>query len=276
VSGDWIKMRGNLWDDPRVARICDLTGTKEATAIGALYWLWATADQHTEDGCMPGLSMQQIDRKTGVKGFAAALVDVGWLADDAQGVALVRFTEHNGKSAKKRLETARRVAKHRAGSGEVTPDEDNGNADSVTDALAREEKRREEVTTAVLVARTTAADASAKRGSRLSSDWALPKAWGEWALQEFPGWTPETVRIEAAKFADFWHAKAGRDAAKLDWCATWRNWCRNAKPQSAPQATTTVPGPQAWKPPPALTAEEIAAADEVRRRVLPALKRVTA
>lgn len=86
MAGEWIKMRGNLWDDPRVGRIVDMTGTKEATVIGALYWLWATADQHTEDGCMPGLSMQQIDRKTGVKGFAAALVDVGWLVDDAHGV----------------------------------------------------------------------------------------------------------------------------------------------------------------------------------------------
>ena len=95
---------------------------------------------------MPGLSMQQIDRKTAVKGFAAALVDVGWLADDVcpYGVRIERFTEHNGKSAKKRLETARRVAKHRAGSADVTSDDPNGNAESVTGALAREEKRREE------------------------------------------------------------------------------------------------------------------------------------
>ena len=64
----------------------------------------------------------------------------------------------------------------------------------------------------------------------------LPKAWGEWALAEFPAWAPETVRLEAAKFADYWHAKAGKDGAKLDWLATWRNWCRSVKTASGAQA----------------------------------------
>ena len=79
MAGDWIKMRGNLWDDPRVSKLVDLTGSSEAAVIGALYWLWATADQHTEDGCMPGLNLRQIDRKTGVPGFAAAMVEIGWI-----------------------------------------------------------------------------------------------------------------------------------------------------------------------------------------------------
>lgn len=91
MSGDWIKMRGNLWDDPRVASIVDATDSSEAAVIGALYWLWATADQHTEDGIMPGLSMRQIDRKTGVSGFAAALQNIGWIADHPEGIRIVRF-----------------------------------------------------------------------------------------------------------------------------------------------------------------------------------------
>jgi hypothetical protein len=36
------------------------------------------------------------------------------------------------------------------------------------------------------------------------------------------------VRNEAAKFRDYWVSKSGRDAAKLDWEATWRNWIRNS------------------------------------------------
>lgn len=65
-----------------------------------------------------------------------------------------------------------------------------------------------------------------KRASRLPADWRLPKAWGEWALGEKPSWTPEHVRKVSESFRDFWHAKAGRDAAKLDWEATWRIWVR--------------------------------------------------
>lgn len=66
-----------------------------------------------------------------------------------------------------------------------------------------------------------------RRGTRLPADWQLPKAWGEWALREYPQWTPEKVRREAANFRDHWAAKSGKDATKLDWAATWRKWCRS-------------------------------------------------
>lgn len=144
MAGDWIKMRGNLWDDPRVGAIVDATESTEAAVIGALYWLWATADQHTEDGCMPGLTLRQIDRKTGVPGFAAAIVAIGWISESPTGIVIAKFEEHNGTSAKKRAVTAKRVANHRSGNADVTqPALQKGDA-SDTPALAREEKRREE------------------------------------------------------------------------------------------------------------------------------------
>ncbi len=67
------------------------------------------------------------------------------------------------------------------------------------------------------------------KGVRLPADWFLPKAWGEWALAERPDWSAEDVRQCSLRFADFWHAKGGKDAVKLDWLATWRNWVRNDK-----------------------------------------------
>jgi hypothetical protein len=108
----WMKMRTNLWDDPRVSRLCDITGKPEATVIGALYRLWATADEHSADGNLAGYTLAQIDRKTGVKGFSAALVAIGWLAESPDGVSIIRFGEHNGASAKQRALTAKRVAEH--------------------------------------------------------------------------------------------------------------------------------------------------------------------
>ena len=78
------------------------------------------------------------------------------------------------------------------------------------------------------------------RGTRLPDDWKLPKAWGEWALAEFPSWTAEVVRLEADKFADHWRAKAGKDACKTDWQATWRNWCRSDIAQRARPASAAV------------------------------------
>ena len=72
-----------------------------------------------------------------------------------------------------------------------------------------------------------AAASPTKRATRLPAGWSLPKAWGDWALREYPAWTGRIVRLEAAKFADHWRAKGGKDGAKLDWEATWRNWCRS-------------------------------------------------
>jgi hypothetical protein len=108
MAGDWIKMRSNLWDDPRVAGVCDRTGASEAQVIGALYWLWTTADQHTQDGFMGGLTTTSVNRKTAVEGFAQALIEVGWLEHAEGGLIVPRFDEHNGVSAKRRASEAKR------------------------------------------------------------------------------------------------------------------------------------------------------------------------
>jgi hypothetical protein len=36
-------------------------------------------------------------------------------------------------------------------------------------------------------------------------------------------------RIETDQFRDYWQAKSGKDATKLDWPATWRTWMRKAE-----------------------------------------------
>lgn len=68
-----------------------------------------------------------------------------------------------------------------------------------------------------------------RRGTRLSIDWTMPAEWGNWALNEKPEWDNDQVLLEAAKFKDYWIAKSGAMASKLDWFATWRNWVRNTK-----------------------------------------------
>lgn len=86
-----------------------------------------------------------------------------------------------------------------------------------------------------------AADAAQSRGTRLPAGWTLPRPWGLWTLENLAGWSDDRVRLEAAKFADFWAAKSGKDATKVDWLATWRNWCRNAKP---PAGAPHTPAPE--------------------------------
>lgn len=85
--------------------------------------------------------------------------------------------------------------------------------------------------------------AAGSRGTRLPADWALPRAWGEWALADSPEWTDETVRRVADGFRDHWTAKSGKDATKVDWLATWRTWCRSeiTQRQFPPSARSAAP-----------------------------------
>ncbi|WP_273790025.1 hypothetical protein, partial [Bartonella sp. ML70XJBT] len=64
----------------------------------------------------------------------------------------------------------------------------------------------------------------ANRGCRLPADFEPDY---DFALAE--GLPPERIKVEIAKFRDYWNAKTGKDASKRDWQATWRNWVRNSK-----------------------------------------------
>ena len=80
-----------------------------------------------------------------------------------------------------------------------------------------------------------------QRGSRLANDWVLPVEWENWAKKERPELDAKQV---FEQFKDYWCAKAGKDAIKLDWTATWRNWVRNTKavkPNFADIVRLTVP-----------------------------------
>lgn len=66
------------------------------------------------------------------------------------------------------------------------------------------------------------------RGTRLASDWELPEDWLTEAVAD-TGLDADTVRREGDRFRDHWISTTGRAATKLDWRATWRNWCRSAR-----------------------------------------------
>ncbi|HEV7317693.1 MAG TPA: hypothetical protein VGO04_03670 [Ensifer sp.] len=50
----------------------------------------------------------------------------------------------------------------------------------------------------------------------------------DWDFAAKAGFSRAGAGVEFDKFCDYWRAKSGRDATKLDWAATWRNWMRNA------------------------------------------------
>jgi hypothetical protein len=82
-----------------------------------------------------------------------------------------------------------------------------------------------------------------KRGTRIKADWQPSQDDYNQALSM--GLTVEQVDNEANKFRDYWIAKAGSGGVKLNWSATWRNWCRTAKSRiGAPSYSSSFPNKQ--------------------------------
>lgn len=64
-----------------------------------------------------------------------------------------------------------------------------------------------------------------QRGTRLSADW-IPSSD---LIAEMKAECPHVdLKLEHAKFVDYWTDKTGKDATKLSWDGTWRNWIRRA------------------------------------------------
>jgi hypothetical protein len=71
----------------------------------------------------------------------------------------------------------------------------------------------------------TSSSSTAKRGTRIPDDFAVTDDMVAWCRQECPG---VDGRRETQKFVNYWMAKSGSGATKLDWPATWKNWMLTA------------------------------------------------
>jgi hypothetical protein len=80
-----------------------------------------------------------------------------------------------------------------------------------------------------------------KKGTRLPADWQPDEALRRYASQH--GFTGVGLSREIEKFRNYWLAKPGKDARKLDWSATWRTWILNGNNRGPPQPQ---PGQSRW------------------------------
>ena len=140
MAGNWIKFDTSTSDKPEVWAIAESLGIDPDAVVGKLLRVWAWFDDHTEKGNAPIVTRALLDRKVGVTGFVTAMIDAGWMEENDGTLSLPNFGRHNGQTAKNRILTAKRVAAHKNRNAK-------GNAPIVTEALPKEEKRREEKNT---------------------------------------------------------------------------------------------------------------------------------
>jgi hypothetical protein len=142
VAGEWIKFEASTPEKREVFSITAAMGwTDPDLTVGKLLKVWRWFDQQTVGGNADGVTLALLDSIIGVSGFAQAMCNVGWLVSNERGVSLPNFDRHNGKTAKERALTAKRVAKHKTNASTNAE----GNADTVSGALPKEEKNREEL-----------------------------------------------------------------------------------------------------------------------------------
>lgn len=70
-------------------------------------------------------------------------------------------------------------------------------------------------------------DLPAVRATRLAADWAPDGAARSYAVQH--GFALAEIDRIAEDFRDYWTARPGKEASKLDWPATWRRWVRKQR-----------------------------------------------
>ena len=215
MAGDWIKFEHATCNKPEVFQISESLGIDPDAVIGKLlrFWCWCDEQAVTCNDKCNALTVTKtvIDRITFRTGFADAMEKAGWLEYVDGELSVPNFNRHNGKTAKDRSVTNKRVAKNRKCNDEC-------NGDTVTNVTLEPlqkplpEKRREENTN--------------KRMAKPSMD----------EISEY-GKTLDPPFTKIQSFVSFYESngwKVGKNPMK-DWKAAVRTWHQKDKDSAPPQ-----------------------------------------
>lgn len=230
----WFKVDDGFHGHPKVVEL-----SMSAVGVWTLCGSWSA--KYLTDGAV---NLKTIVRLGGSESDALELVESGlWIVTDSgyefkdwdQYQPLKAAIEAEREAAQERMR-AIRAKRKRPGSGEHPP-----NVRENIDRSSGEVRSPHPIPSHPIPKERVAA----KRGSRLPDDWDLSETLRAWTRAEAPA---VDLRTEVQKFRDYWHSVAGAKGVKLDWDATWRNWCRR-QVESVPLVQRSAPSPRAeWCP----------------------------
>ncbi len=236
MAAAWIKFEHVTPDKPEIVKMADILKIDQDAVTGKCLRFWIWADQQTLSGDAISVTKAFLDRLTCCAGFASALEEVGWIKVKKDGISLPHFARHNGETAKNRALSADRMRKQRDGSGvtKASPEEELekeieknkkkrksvlGLVDPGNLMPAKPDPENLEATREILekAAKQTPASRKRKPKTRIVDDWEPSPETLEWcAKHRLPD--PDYQRLP---FITYWQ---GRDEARPDWQATFRNW----------------------------------------------------
>lgn len=234
MAGDWIKFELTTMDKPEVCQIADLADIDPDAVVGKLMRVWGWFDQQTENGNAPSVSKKLLDRMVGVTGFCEHMKSVGWMVEAEGTISLPHFERHNGKTAKNRILTAKRVANHKSANAK-------GNARSVSGALPKEdvEKNKEPLSTHVAV--------DPRMPSEMTLDWVpdekLLKTYSVHSGAAADLFTEEVRRAFTA-----YYEPRGQVNTQAEWVQMLVKWVINDKARTAASNVRQFPSRQSSGP----------------------------
>ena len=229
---DWVKLSARYYLDPAVVDLDDATEVMFTRALAYV------GDQETH-GVVPAGMLPALCRRRRYEACAEALVAAGLWRPVRGGYQITRWQEWQSeleaivarRSAdrdRKRRERQRQAQQN----GHAPLEEEPQVRDMSRDMSAGQSAPIERRETDNNPPHASRASPPRKRGTRIPADFTVTPDMVAWAREHVPH---VDGRHETAKFTDYWQAAAGRNATKLDWPATWRNWMRRAGEQQAPR-----------------------------------------
>jgi hypothetical protein len=218
---------------------------KALRAGNAAIGLWTRAgswcNQQLTDGFVPSDMVEVL----GTEAQAARLVSSGlWLEADG-GYQFHEWTEEGrnftraqvlAKRAKEREKKANaraaKSAKAQVGKGSPLGTPSGIPGDNTGDTPG--ESRSTHPIPSQEEQKKTTSSSPRKRGTRIPDSFIASPEMVSWARERTPH---VDGKRETEKFINYWSAKSGKDAVKVDWEATWRNWMLNAAERASPRAS---------------------------------------
>lgn len=214
-------IHSTVWREPMHVKVVWITMLAMADRHGQVFASipgLADSAKVTLDECIEALevfsSPDKYSRTKDYEGRRIVEIDGGWLLLNYE-----KFRERRDDE-EQRIQTRDRVRRHRERARALGNDvTESVTATQSNDIQKQIQKQKaEEKNTS-----------KKKKASRLPDDFIVTDELLEWAMLKRPS---IDTSLETEKFVNYWTAKSGKDATKLDWNATWRNWILNAKETS--------------------------------------------
>jgi hypothetical protein len=230
---DWLRLWHDMPTDPKWRVIARKSGRTIPEVIAVYTHMMVAASQAEERGTLSSWDDEDVAAALDMDDDAVTAIRNAMQGKVLDGETLRGWAKRQPRRERDD-DSAERVRRHRErkrnqeDSQGVTDDETpSDEAVTPCNATKRPDKSREEKI------RKKNPPTPLSRGERLPADWILPDDWLAWAKGE--GLNEATIRGEADRFRDYWRAQPGVKGRKLDWLATWRNWCRTVKDRQKPR-----------------------------------------